>query len=149
MLGNQPDWRNRGRFLLCHHEVVVVWPCPRALPSPALVAACGAFGDEPHPRNAPNCHTLPAPRGAWVLTVGASVPTRAPPLGGGGHARPLLEEKGGRGTYTPPKEALGGGGGGGGGAESTILPYVYYMFRIGASVHRPMLLTAANFAGYQ
>ena len=88
VLGNRLSRRNRGRFLLCHREVVVVWPCPHALPSPALAAACGAFGSEPHPRNAPDLHTLPAPRGARVLPVGASVPTRAAPPGGG-HARPL------------------------------------------------------------
>ena len=86
VLGNRLDRRNRGRFLLCHYEVVVVWPCPHALPSPALAAACGAFGGEPHPRNAPDCLTLPAPRGTRVLPVGASVLTRAPPPGGG--ARP-------------------------------------------------------------
>ena len=39
VLGNRLDRRNRGRFLLCHHEVVVVWPCPHALPSPALAAS--------------------------------------------------------------------------------------------------------------
>ena len=83
VLGNRLDRRNRGRFLLRHHEVVVVRPCPHALPSPALAAACGAFGGEPHPRNAPNLHTLPAPRGARVLPVGASVFTRARPLPGG------------------------------------------------------------------
>ena len=62
--------------------------------SPALAgeAACGAFGGEPHPRNTPDFYTLPAPRGAWVLPVGAPVPTRAPPTRGGGggeHARPM------------------------------------------------------------
>ena len=76
--------RNGGRFLLRHHEVVVVWPCLHALPSPALAAACGAFGGEPHPRKAPDFHMLPAPRSAWVLPQGAPVPTRAPSLGGGG-----------------------------------------------------------------
>ena len=39
VLGNRLDRRNRGRFLLCHHEVVVVWPHPHALPSPAFAAA--------------------------------------------------------------------------------------------------------------
>ena len=43
VLGNQLDWRNRGRFLLCHHEVVVVWPCPHALLSPALTRS-GLWG---------------------------------------------------------------------------------------------------------
>ena len=88
VLGNRLNRRNRGRFLLCHHEVVVVWPCPHALPSRALAAACGAFWAEPHPRSAPDLHTLPAPRGTRVLPVGASVPTRAAPPWGG-HARPL------------------------------------------------------------
>ena len=101
VLGNRLDWRNRGRFLLCHHKVVVMWPCPHALPSPALAAACGAFGGEPHPRNAPDLHTLPAPRGARVLPVGASVPTRVAPPGGGAH----------------PAAAWGVGGGGGAGGN--------------------------------
>ena len=47
VLGNQLDQRNKGRFLLCHHQVVVVLPCPHAVPSPALAAACGAFGGAP------------------------------------------------------------------------------------------------------
>ena len=63
--------------------------CPHALPLAAFAAACGAFGGVPHPRNAPDFHTLPALRGAWVLPVGAPVPTRAPPHGRGGHARPM------------------------------------------------------------
>ena len=104
VLGNRLDQRNRGRFLLCHHEVVVVWPCPHALPSPALAAACGAFGGEPHPRNAPDLHTLPAPRGARVLPVGASVPTRAPPPGGDTPGRCL----GGMGEGVPDQKLIGG-----------------------------------------
>ena len=109
VLGTWPDRRNRGRFLLCHHQVVVVWPCPHALPSPALAAACGAFGGEPHPCNAPNCHTLPAPRGARVLPMGASVPTRAPPPGGGG-TRPAAAWRvcrGGAGICVAPGRTLG------------------------------------------
>ena len=82
-----------------------MWPCPHALPSPALAAACEAFGGEPHLRNAPDCHTLPAPRGARVLPVGASVPTRAPPPGGGG------------GGHTRPMPGGGGGGGNQGGTQ--------------------------------
>ena len=101
VLGNRLDRRNRGCFLLCHHEVVVVWPCPHALPSPALAAACGAFGGEPHPRNAPDLHTLPAPRGARVLPVGASVPTCAAPPGGG-HAQRLPGGVGRGGGCPPP-----------------------------------------------
>ena len=55
---------------------------------PAITCTRGSlwgFRSQPHPRNAPEFHTLPTPRGAWVLPVGAPVPTRAlPPWGGGG-----------------------------------------------------------------
>ena len=51
-------FRNKGHLLLRHYEVVVVWPCPRTLPPPALAVACGAVGGEPHPRNAHDFNTL-------------------------------------------------------------------------------------------
>ena len=117
VLGNRPDRRNRGRFLLCHHEVVVVWPCPHALPSPALAAACGAFGGEPHPRNAPDLHTLPAPHPTCTpclhrtrLAHPACTAWCPDAPGGGLGPHPCPAAWGGGGGGARPAAAWGGGG---------------------------------------